>query len=91
MGGDHAFSYMHALAIGLRDLASPTLITPKMEVTALNMEKAQNCIKTYRTIYGQDPGDVEIKDHLACGTQPDGVNWLKPFEISQADKIPMIF
>lgn len=63
------------------DLGFYALITPEMEGVSLNMEVTQNFIKTYHAIYGRDPSDVETKDHLVCGTQPEDVNWLVPFNI----------
>lgn len=59
----------------------PYLIIMKMEDVALNMKETWNFIKTYYTIYTLDPSDVEAKDHLARGTQPEGVDWLKPYEV----------
>lgn len=45
-----------------------------MDVVILNRENAKNFIKTFQRVYGRDPSDAEIKDHLSCGVQPDGVN-----------------
>lgn len=44
-----------------------------MEVAVLK-EETQNFIKACHTIYGRDPSDMEIKDHLALETQPENVN-----------------
>lgn len=46
----------------------PTLPSLEMKVVALNKEEAQTFIRTYHIIFGQDPSDSEIKDHLARGT-----------------------
>lgn len=68
---------------------SPTLITPKMEVIDLNREESQNFINTYHTIYGRDPSDVEVNDHLTSGAQSMGVSWLKHFDIFRDYEIPL--
>lgn len=81
--------YAFILSINIRDLASPASITPKMEVAGFNRQNAQNFIKTYHTIYGRDPSNVEINNHLARGTQHEGVNWIRAFESFQADEIPI--
>lgn len=54
----------------------------------MNKEDARTFVGTYHTIYGWDPSDFYIKDHLARGTQPDGVNCLRPLNIFQTDEIP---
>lgn len=54
----------------------------------LNKEKAWNFIKTCHTIYGRDLSDTQIKDHMACGTKLDNVDWLRPSDIFWIEEIP---
>lgn len=58
-----------------------------MKVSFLNREEAQFFFKIYQTIYNWDPSDIEIKDYLSHETHTEGVDWLKPFNIFQADEI----
>lgn len=44
---------------------------------------------TYHTIFGQNTSDAMIKYHLARETQPNGVNWLKPFDIFRVGETPL--
>lgn len=73
----------------IRDVVFRTSLSLEIEVDALNREEAQNFIKTYHTIYGLDPSDDEIKDHLVCGTLPTSVDWLNPSDIFQTNEIPL--
>lgn len=60
------------------------LTSQEAEVIALNMEEAQTLIRTYHSIFCRDPNDAGIKDHLARGTHPTNVDWLKPSYIFRA-------
>lgn len=80
---------MTAPFVTMWDLAFPPLTTPKKEVVALNREEAQNFIKTYHTIYDLYPSEANIKDHMTRGTYLESVHWLKPFDISWDDEIPL--
>lgn len=55
-------------------------MTLKMVVAILNKEDAKDYVQAYQKAYNRDPIDVDIKDHLEHGAQPDEVCWLKPFE-----------
>lgn len=79
--GNCAVSSVLAQSATIRDVVFHTSLSLEIEVDALNREEAQIFIKTYHTIYGWDPSDDEIKDHLVCGTLPTSVDWLKPFDI----------
>lgn len=51
-------NFMLASSEVVMALASPTLITQEMEVAALNMEEAQNFIKTYKASYNRNSSDA---------------------------------
>lgn len=84
---DPVINYMLASLKVTGVLASPTLLTLEMEFTILNREDAKNLVKTYQDFYYRDLSDTEIKDNLARGAQSDGISWLNPFMICNADKI----
>lgn len=86
--GYWVINFVSAPSPTIEHLTFPYLTTPEVEDGgALNKEKARNFIKTYYTIYGQDPSDVEIKDHLTRETYLTGVNWLRPPGIFLANKL----
>lgn len=50
------------------DSTFPVLTSPEVEVTVLRREEARTFIKTYHSMFGRDPSDAKIKDHLVRGT-----------------------
>lgn len=39
--------------------------------------------------YNQDPSDADIKDHMKCKGQLEGVSWLKPSEHFKVDELSL--
>lgn len=77
---DHVVTSMHVSSQATWTSTFSALMTLKMVVAILNKEDAKDYVQAYQEAYNRDPIDVDIKDHLEHGAQPDEVFWLKPFE-----------
>lgn len=68
-------------------LTLSALLTIEMNVVIQNKEDVKYHVKAYWKAYGQDPSDADIKDHIEHIAHLDGIRWLKPFEVFNANEL----
>ncbi|KAI5402801.1 hypothetical protein KIW84_050416 [Lathyrus oleraceus] len=65
---DRAVSSTFAPSLSIEDSTFLVLASSEVEVITLNKEEARPYIRTYRSVFGRDPSDVKIRNHLQLRT-----------------------